>query len=116
MLDLGVLLKEISIIQTKKRMPSTVVFLGAGATKACNGPLTSEILPNILKTKNVPVPAAAPDPAGRLDPLEEFLTKQFHVTAASPDAHYPSLPLLMSLKIPLSTAARLFTLTGSIRE
>jgi hypothetical protein len=76
-------------------MPSTVVFLGAGATKACNGPRTSEILPNILKSKNIPAPA--PSPAGRLDLLEEFLTKQFHVTAASPDAHYPSLPLLMSL-------------------
>jgi hypothetical protein len=63
----------------------------------CNGPRTSEILSNIFKSKNVPAPAPAPDPAGRLDPLEEFLTKQFHVTAESPDAHYPSLPLLMSL-------------------
>lgn len=75
----------------------TVVFLGAGATKACGGPLTNEILPNILKSQNVPAPGPAPDPAGRLDPLKEFLTKQFHVTAASPAEHYPSLPLLMSL-------------------
>ena len=28
-------------------MSGTVVFLGAGATKSCFGPLTSEILPQI---------------------------------------------------------------------
>ena len=77
-------------------MPSTVIFLGAGAT-ALQRAADERDPSQIFKSKNVPAPAPAPDPAGRLDPLEEFLTKQFHVTAASPDAHYPSLPLLMSL-------------------
>jgi hypothetical protein len=86
-------------------MAGTVVFLGAGATKACGGPLTSEILPNILRAKLAPAAAPplpagatpAPDPGGRLDLLEELLTTQFHVNGASPNDQYPSLPLLMSL-------------------
>jgi NAD-dependent SIR2 family protein deacetylase len=78
-------------------MVATVLFLGAGATKACGGPLTGEILPSILKSKNDPPPSPSSDSSARLDPLVEFLTGQFHVTAASPDDHYPALPLLMSL-------------------
>jgi hypothetical protein len=34
-------------------MAGTVVCLGAGATKASGGPLTSEILSNILKSTHV---------------------------------------------------------------
>lgn len=78
-------------------MAATVVFLGAGATKACGGPLTSEILPNILKSKNDPTSESSTYSADRLDLLDEFLTTQFHVTAASPKEQYPALPLLMSL-------------------
>src|SRR5262245_54949519 len=78
-------------------MAGTVVFFGAGATKACGGPLTSEILPNILKGKHASAQTLSPDPTGRLDLLEEFLTKQFNVTAASPQERYPALPLLMRL-------------------
>ena len=77
-------------------MPGTVVFLGAGATKSCGGPLTSEILPNILQPKQ-PADVAAPNPAGRVNLIETFLTAQFHVTRASLQEHYPGLPLLMSL-------------------
>lgn len=73
-----------------------LLFLGAGATSSCGGPLTSEILPNMLQRKPSAEPAA-PDPTGRVDLVEEFLTAQFHVTGASPRAQYPSLPLLMSL-------------------
>jgi len=78
-------------------MPGTVIFLGAGATKACGGPLTNEILPNILKGKNPPVPPTVAGSAERVDLLEDFLTQQFHVKADSPKEHYPALPLLMSL-------------------
>lgn len=75
-------------------MVATVVFLGAGATKACGGPLTSEILPNIVRGWHS---AGAPPPPDRLGLLEEFLRTQFHVTFQSPDQHYPALPLVMSL-------------------
>ena len=71
-------------------MPGTVIFLGAGATKSCNGPLTSEILPNILRREH-------PTPNGRSDLITAFLSRQFHVTPQSPNDQYPGLPLVMSL-------------------
>jgi hypothetical protein len=72
-------------------MPGTVVYLGAGATKACDGPLTSEILPNILRT--VPTPGST----DRIDLLQTFLSEQFNVSSASPNEQFPALPLVMSL-------------------
>jgi hypothetical protein len=78
-------------------MAGTVIFLGAGATKACDGPLTNEILPNILKGKYQPVSPVVAGSVDRINLLENFLTQQFHVTANSPIEHYPALPLLMSL-------------------
>jgi hypothetical protein len=75
----------------------TVVFLGAGATKACGGPLTSEILPNIVQARDIPDPASIPDLSGRLNLLTSFLSDLFHVTSNSRQELYPSLPLLMSL-------------------
>jgi hypothetical protein len=72
-------------------MGKTVLFLGAGATKACNGPMTNEILPGICKR------AADPTSGWSLNRLKDFLERQFHVTAVSPNEHYPGLPLLMSL-------------------
>jgi hypothetical protein len=75
-------------------MSDTVLFLGAGATKAVNGLLTDEILPNLLSTKSS-VPAQ--DPGGQMDPLVEFLAREFHVNSTTPKEHYPGLPLLMSL-------------------
>jgi hypothetical protein len=72
-------------------MGKTVVFLGAGATKACKGPLTDEILPGIHKLADDPVSG------GYLDRLKNFLEGQFHVTSISPKEHYPGLPLVMSL-------------------
>jgi hypothetical protein len=72
-------------------MAGTVIFLGAGATKACGGPLTNEILPAILAD------APAADPAGRLPRLHQFLQDQFHISANSPPESYPGLPMLMSL-------------------
>lgn len=71
-------------------MAGTVVFLGAGATKSCGGPLTSEILPQIYakRTKRAVKHETL---------LEEFLAEQFHVTPESPSDLYPGLPLVMSL-------------------
>jgi len=71
-------------------MSSTVVFLGAGATKACNGPLTDEILPGIYKRAKVSGTIWASQ-------LVKFLEQEFHLDAGSPKAQYPSLPLLLSL-------------------
>jgi|SoiMethySBSTD1v2_1073268.scaffolds.fasta_scaffold4288719_2 hypothetical protein len=68
-------------------MATTVTFLGAGATKSCNGPLTSEILPNIMRTDG------RQNPGHRIALLRHFLSDQFHVTDASPNDQYPGLPL-----------------------
>jgi len=78
-------------------MSHTVVFLGAGATKACGGPLTSEILPQIIQTKDTPDPSSAPDTSSRLSLLVTFLFDLFHVSDVSVNDLYPGLPLLMSL-------------------
>jgi SIR2-like domain len=98
-----------------------VVFLGAGATKSCGGPLTSEILPQILQAKGAPIPkprwdlhgrqaqrlrvpawlhfsaVSVPGTQERLNILGDFLRDLFHITEASPAQLYPSLPLVMSL-------------------
>ncbi len=78
-------------------MPSnTVVIFGAGATKACGGPLTNEIL------------GQAFDPAVRreiereyyINLLDQFLVENFFLSANQAertDADYPALPLLLSL-------------------
>jgi hypothetical protein len=75
----------------EETMPETVIFLGAGATKACGGPMTNEILPAILGG------APASDPAGRLPRLHQFLQEQFNVFSNSAPDSYPGLPMLMSL-------------------
>ncbi|HYK89189.1 MAG TPA: hypothetical protein VE398_10490 [Acidobacteriota bacterium] len=72
-------------------MGKTVVFLGAGATKACKGFLTNEILPEIHRRM------ADPASGWSLTLLKRFLEGQFHVTSVSPKEHYPGLPLVMSL-------------------
>lgn len=63
-------------------------MLGAGATKACGGPLTGEILPRAFALSQ-------PD---RLRNLREFLQRQFGLPhLARTDDDYPQLPLLLSL-------------------
>ncbi|MBR1069142.1 hypothetical protein [Bradyrhizobium liaoningense] len=69
-------------------MAGTVIFLGAGATKACKGLLTNEILHAIL---------GAPDPSPSWALLSDFLEKLFHVNKQSPPDQFPGLPLVMSL-------------------
>jgi hypothetical protein len=72
-------------------MPDTVIVLGAGATKSVGGPLTQEILYEMLQSK------ADADTQGKLLPLEQFLIENFHLQSTAQPADYPGLPLLMSL-------------------
>lgn len=74
---------------------STVVVFGAGATKACGGPLTNEILFEAFKT----------DGQGLRENmftelLNEFLIENFHIPQNKDTrtiSSYPGLPLLISL-------------------
>ncbi len=70
------------------KINKTVIFLGAGATKSVGGPLTNEILREMLygstQAKTPPL-------------LREFVEKFFHVNAATPVEQFPGLPLFMSL-------------------
>lgn len=77
--------------QTTKK--TLAVILGAGATKACDGPLTSEILLESFKRLG--------DHGNyHLDLLERFLHENFHLTMDAKSRKqndYPTLPLLLSL-------------------
>ena len=75
-------------------MAGTVLFLGAGATKSVNGPMTSEILPKIYQALTT---QAAIDPQGRPAKLKKFLDDEFHLRSGLSNDQYPGLPLLMSL-------------------
>src|ERR1035438_8108529 len=77
-------------------MAGTVIFLGAGATKSCGGPMTDEILPQILGDP-LPGTTAVVDSSGRLPRLNAFLQDLFHVVPGADRESYPGLPLLMSL-------------------
>lgn len=78
-------------------MPSnTVVLFGAGATKACGGPLTNEILPQAFE----PSVRNEIEREDYLDLLDEFLIENFYLPPQQADrteADYPALPLLLSL-------------------
>lgn len=78
--------------RSKPKRP--VVVFGAGATKACGGPLTNEILPEAFRHID------EIRREGYEELLNAFLVENFHVTpqilARKPD-DYPALPLLMSL-------------------
>jgi hypothetical protein len=75
---------------------NTVFVFGAGATRACGGPLTADILPEAFGT--------AAKPPLRLEtlavPLEDCLVRHFHVprdiSSRKPE-DYPPLPLVLSL-------------------
>ena len=70
----------------------TVVVLGAGATKACGGPLTNEILPDLLAEKRTL------EREGYIRLVERFLIDNFHVpTRGRLPEHFPPLPLVLSL-------------------
>jgi hypothetical protein len=67
----------------------TVVILGAGATRSVHAeaPLTSDILPSIMKKKAQPW----------LQDFATFIGEVFHVAPGASNDDYPGLPLLMSL-------------------
>lgn len=73
---------------------NTVILFGAGATKACGGILTNEILPEACRLKS------ELDREGMMEFLEQFLIENFNLPT-SPDSRsmedYPPLPLLFSL-------------------
>jgi hypothetical protein len=71
---------------------STVLVLGAGATKACGGPMTADILPEALA---LPVKRRQ----DLTDLVEKFLSENFHLPPAATrkSTDFPSLPALMSL-------------------
>lgn len=75
---------------TFKKGERVGVLLGAGATKACDGPLTAEILPAAFEAAH----------RKELDLLDAFLQQLFSVPAALParkPGDYPPLPTLLSL-------------------
>src|SRR5947207_864377 len=74
----------------------TIVLFGAGATKACGGPLTNEIIPQAFE----PSVRNQIEREYYLDLLDSFLVQNFHVPEQQADrseADYPALPLLLSL-------------------
>lgn len=74
-------------------MGPTVVIFGAGATKACGGPLTSEILPDALAH------ARALERGDHLKRVDRFLVDNFNVPAQTRrrEDEIPPLPLVLSL-------------------
>lgn len=75
---------------------NTIVLFGAGATKACGGPLTNEILPQAFE----PAVRNQIEREYYIDLLERFLIENFHVPQQQADrseSDYPALPLLLSL-------------------
>lgn len=78
-----------------------VIILGAGATKACGGPLTDEILPAALNGE-ISDESHAVNVMDREELLwlvREFLCKCFHVPDRTPVAQddCPSLPMVLSM-------------------
>lgn len=75
---------------------NTVVLFGAGATKACGGPLTNEILPQSFE----PTVRSEIEREYYIDLLDKFLIQNFHLPQRQEDrteSDYPALPLLLSL-------------------
>lgn len=70
-----------------------MVIFGAGATKACGGPLTNEILPFAFENSNII------EREDYLALLHEFLSENFHVRdfGLSGIKQFPPLPLLVGL-------------------
>jgi SIR2-like domain len=75
---------------------NTVFIFGAGATKACGGPLTADILPAAFGTSTRPPIQLA----SLAVPLEECLVRHFHIpenVSSRERDDYPPLPLVLSL-------------------
>lgn len=79
-------------------MSRPVVIVGAGATKACGGPLTNEILPKAFELYYAG--DADIQREDYIHDLDDFLIDHFHVPvdrAARSATDYPALPLLLAL-------------------
>jgi hypothetical protein len=75
---------------------NTVVLFGAGATKACGGPLTNEILPQAFE----PNVRRDIEREYYINLLDQFLIQNFHLPQEQADrteSDFPALPLLLSL-------------------
>lgn len=75
---------------------NTVVLFGAGATKACGGPLTNEILPQAFE----PNVRRDIEREYYINLLDQFLIQNFHLPQKQADrteSDFPALPLLLSL-------------------
>lgn len=73
---------------------STIVIFGAGATKACGGPMTNEILVDAFRERQ------HIQRENFLGILDQFLVENFHLPpnhATRRQEDYPGLPLLLSL-------------------
>jgi hypothetical protein len=70
-----------------------VIVFGAGATKACGGPLTLELLPRALDLRET----LEREGEGQLAMIEAFLHEHFHLPASPSQQDFPDLPLLLSL-------------------
>jgi NAD-dependent SIR2 family protein deacetylase len=77
-----------------------VIIFGAGATAACGGPITNQILPEGLSSFHSRRPPASYKREDFFHTVEQFLKDNFHLPAshrAREVFHYPGLPLLLSL-------------------
>jgi len=74
----------------------TIVLFGAGATKACGGPLTNEILPQAFE----PEVRHEIERESYIVLVDDFLIENFHLPQQQGDrseSDYPTLPMLLSL-------------------
>lgn len=79
-----------SVTKPYRKKEKVAIVLGAGATKACDGPLTAEILPIAFQMA----------PGAELTRLDNFLQDIFGVPAQRSNrtlADYPPLPTVLSL-------------------
>jgi hypothetical protein len=77
--------------QIKNVRDTPVIVFGAGATKACGGPLTNEILREAFKAGPTLLPQQE-----AIQLLRTFLDENFPLVRANTE-DYPSLSLLLSL-------------------
>jgi hypothetical protein len=81
-------------------MRRPVVIFGAGATKACGGPMTDEILPHAFGSFRGKKRPPSYTRETFFDDVERFLRDEFHLAAEPSQRNkrdYPGLPLLLSL-------------------
>jgi hypothetical protein len=77
-----------------------VIVFGAGATAACGGPTTDQILPSAFQGFYGPTLPASFQREDFFGTVEQFLVNVFQLPASQSGRtaqHYPSLPLLLSL-------------------